>query len=62
MLGSFFFVALVALAFDRLRVASSGVPTAVQACLASAIAELNFAKRVTSDPFWTVGEAIYIKP
>ena len=53
---------MVALAFDRLRAASNGVPTAVQACLGTVIAEQQFEKRVKSDPFWSVGEAIYIKP
>ena len=33
---------------------------AVQACLRSLIAEQNFEVRVKKDPFWTVGEAIYI--
>ena len=53
-------VALVALAFDRLRTASSIGPTAVQACLHSLIAEQKFEVRVKEDPFWHVGEAIYI--
>ena len=53
---------MVALSFDRLRAASDGVPTAVQACLANVIEEQKFEMRVTADPFWSVGEAIYIKP
>ena len=53
--------ALVALAFERLRVASSlANMTRVQTCLANVFAEHDFENCMRSDPFWAVGEAIYI--
>jgi hypothetical protein len=56
---STFVTALVALAFSRLKKTGS-TETAVQARLAHAIAESGFAIRVKKDPFWAVGEAIYL--
>lgn len=53
-------VALVALAFKRLRVASSASLTKVQKCLLDVFAEHKFESRIKSDPFWAVGEAIYV--
>jgi hypothetical protein len=55
---STFVTALVALAFKRLDEAST--ETAVQVRVASAIAEAGFETRVKADPFWPVGEAIYL--
>ena len=50
---------MVALAFKRLRVTANGSTTAVQVCLANAIAEHHFESQVKADPFWAVGQAIY---